>query len=105
MATTSYQCVRFREFSTQHLLVRGEECANANLNLLGAYPLSNDCSDDMQKLRSPNCELRHGCAESRDQSKSQVLCSKHIVHHLEQKLHDVKVEQSGDKEYEQIYLI
>jgi hypothetical protein len=70
-----------------------------------AYQLSNGCSDDKQKLRSPNYERPLDCVVLRDQSRLQVLRNKHIVHHLEQKLHDGKVEQSDDKEYEQIYSI
>jgi hypothetical protein len=70
-----------------------------------ACQLSNDCSDDKQKQRSPNYARHHDFEESRDQSKLQALRNKHIVLRLEQKLLVVKVEQSGDKEYEQIYLI
>jgi hypothetical protein len=33
----------------------------------------------------------------------QVLCNKHIDHHLWQKLRDEKVEQHDDMEFEQIY--
>jgi hypothetical protein len=62
-------------------------------------------NDDKLKLRFPNCERRHGYAESRDQSKLQVLRSKRNGHHREQILRDVKVEPSGDMECEQIYLV
>jgi hypothetical protein len=40
--------------------------------------------------------------ESHGQLRLQVLCSKHNVHHHEQRLLYVKVAQSDDKEYEQI---
>jgi hypothetical protein len=41
--------------------------------------------------------------ESRGQLMWQVLCNKHIDHHLGQKLHDEKVALHVDMEFEQIY--
>jgi hypothetical protein len=56
----------------------------------------------MQKQHFPNCARRHGCVESRGQSKLQVLCSKHIAHHREQKSLYETMELNDDKEFEQI---
>ena len=99
-----YLCDLFREFSKPHQLVHVEEFSGANLNPLMVYPLLCDYNDGMQKQHSPNYELRHDYAELRDQLKLQVRHSKRSVHRHEQKLHDVKVELSGDKEFEQTYL-
>jgi hypothetical protein len=58
----------------------------------------------MLKQRFPNCGHLHDYVELRDQSMSQVLHSKHIDRHHEQKSLDETAEQSGDKEFEQILL-
>jgi hypothetical protein len=94
-----------QEFSTQPQLVRAAMCVGAIPNLLVAYQPWCDCSDDKLKQHFPNCVHHHDCVESRDQLMLQALRNKRIDHHLEQKLHDEKVELSGDMEYEQIYLI
>jgi hypothetical protein len=58
----------------------------------------------MQKPHFPNCGHRHDYVESRDQSMSRVLRSKHIGRHHEQKLPYETTEQNDDTEYEQILL-
>jgi hypothetical protein len=95
----------YQESSTQPQLVRVAMCAGAIPNLSVVYQPSCDYSDDKLKQHFPNCAHHHGCVELRDQSKLQAPRNKRIDHHLEQKLHDEKVELSGDMEYEQIYLI
>jgi hypothetical protein len=67
MATRSYLCDPFQEFSMPHQQVRVEVCASAIPSLLRAYQPWCDYNGDMQKLRFPNCEHHHGFVESRDQ--------------------------------------
>jgi hypothetical protein len=101
---TLYLFFRYQEFSKQPQRVHEAMSVNANLNPLVVYLPLCGYNDGMLKQRFPNCEHRHDYVELRDQSKLLVLRNKHIGHHHEQKLHDVKVELSDDMEYEQIYL-
>jgi hypothetical protein len=94
-----------QEFSMPPQLVRVAMCEGAIPNLSAVYQPLCDCSDDKLRQHFPNYAHHHGYVELRDQSKLQAPHNKRIDHHLEQKLHDEKVELSGDTEYEQIYLI
>jgi hypothetical protein len=58
----------------------------------------------MQKQHFPSYARHHDCVESRGQLRLQVLRSKHNDHRHEQRLRDETVEQSDDKEFEQILL-
>jgi hypothetical protein len=95
-------CDLFPKFSMQPPLVHEAVCANAIQVLSGVCQPLGGCTYDKQKQHFPSYVLRHGCVESRGQLMLQVLRSKHSDHHLEQKLRDVRVAQSVDKEYEQI---
>jgi hypothetical protein len=101
----TYLYGQFQEFSMQHRRVRVAKCANAIPNpLMVCLPLC-DYSDGKLTQRFPNYALPRDFEELRDQSKLQALNNKHNVRHLGQILLCEKVEQSDDKEYEQIYLI
>jgi hypothetical protein len=105
MEAKLYLFFRYQEFSKQLQQVHGAMSVNAILNLSVVYLPSCDYNDGKLKQRFPNCVHRHDYVESRDQSMLLVLRNKHNGHHLEQKLHDVKVEPSGDMGFEQIYLV
>jgi hypothetical protein len=103
MEAKLYQFFRYQEFSKQLQRVHEAMSVNANPNLSRVYLPSCGYNDGKLKQRFPNCAHRHDSVESRDQSMLLVLRNKHNGHHHEQKLHDVKVELSGDMGYEQIY--
>jgi hypothetical protein len=101
----SYLSDLYQEFSMLPPLVRVAMYAGAIPNLLEVYQPLCDCSDGKLKQHFPNCAHHHDCVELRDQLMLQVLRNKRIDRHLEQILHDEKVELNVDKECEQIYLI
>jgi hypothetical protein len=59
----------------------------------------------MRSQRYPMNDRRRGFAGEHDQWMLLLLHNKHNVRHHEQRLHAVKVEQYGDKEFSQIYVI
>jgi hypothetical protein len=63
-------------------LVRVEGSAIATLIPSSVYQPLSDCTYGTLKRHFPNCVRHRDCEESRDQSMSQVLSSKHIDHHL-----------------------
>jgi hypothetical protein len=95
-------CDLFQKFSMLPPLVHVARCANATPVLSGVCQPLGDCTCDKQKQHFPSCVPRLDCVESHGQLMLQVLRSKHNDHHLEQRLHGVRVEQSDDKECEQI---
>jgi hypothetical protein len=95
-------CDLFLEFSMPRPLVREARCANASQVLLSVYPLLHGCTCDKQKQHFPSCVHRRGYAESHGQLMLQVLRSKHIDRHHEQKLPGETAELNDDKEFEQI---
>ena len=84
-------------------LARVEASLISTLIPSNVYRPLGGCTCDKLKRRFPNCVRRLDCAESRGQLMWQVLCNKHIDHHLGQKLHDEKVALHVDMEFEQIY--
>jgi len=104
MATNDYLFGQCQEFAKPHQLVRVEVSEVSIPNLSTVYQPLSDCTCDKQRQHSPNYVHRHEIVESHDQSKLQVLCSKHIAHHRAQRWRDVKEELHGDMESSQIYL-
>jgi hypothetical protein len=101
MKSISYQAFRFPESAKRRLLVRAEASLISSQSLSECDQLSGDCTCGKLKQHSPNYGNHHDFVESRDQLKLLVRCNKHIALHREQIAHDVKVEQRGDKEFEQ----
>jgi hypothetical protein len=104
MEANAYLCGLCREFSKRRQLVRVEVSEVSNLILSAAYQLLSGCTCGKQRQHFPSCDHRHESAELRDQSMSQVRCSKRNAHHHVQISRAVTVEQHGDKEFSQIYL-
>jgi hypothetical protein len=104
MATNDYLFGQCQEFAKPHQLVRVEVSEVSIPNLLVAYLLLSDCTCGKPTQHSPSYVLPHEIVELHDQSKLQVLCSKHIAHHRGQRLRDVKVAPHGGMESLQIYL-
>jgi len=104
MAANVYLCDLCQEFSRQRQLVRVEVSEVSNPILSAVYQPLGDCTCGRQIQHFPNYVRRHENVESRDQSKLQVRCSKHSVHHRAQILRDAKVALHGDKESLQICL-
>jgi len=104
MEANAYLCDLCQEFSRQRQLVRVEVSEVSSLILSAVYQPLSDCTCGKQIQHFPSYGRRHESVESRDQSKLQVRCSKHIVHHRAQILRDAKVAQHGDKESLQICL-
>jgi hypothetical protein len=75
-------CDQFQGFAMLPQLVRVEEFVIATLIPSSVYQPLSDCTYGTLKRHFPNYVRHHGYAESRDQSMSQVLSSKHIDPHL-----------------------
>jgi hypothetical protein len=75
-------CDQFQGFAMLPQLVRVEGSAIATLIPSSVYQPLSDCTYGTLKRHFPNCVRHRDCEESRDQSMSQVLSSKHIDHHL-----------------------
>jgi len=104
MEANAYLCDLCQEFSRQRQLVRVEVSEVSNLILSAVYQPLGDCTYGRQRQHFPSYVRRRENVESRGQSKLQVHCSKHSVHHRAQILLDEKVAQHGDKESLQICL-
>jgi len=79
---TVLQLFQFREFAMLPLQARVEESLIANLIPSNVYLPLSDCTCGTLKQHFPNCVPHLDCAESRGQLMWQVLCNKHIDHHL-----------------------
>jgi hypothetical protein len=101
-ATICDLCDLCPRFSTLHQLVHVAECANATLIPSNVCQLLHGCTYGKQRQHSPNCDHHLDYVELHGRLMLPVLSSKHIVHHREQRLLDVKVELSDDMECEQI---
>jgi hypothetical protein len=101
-ATICDLCDLSPKFSMLPQLAHEARCANATQVLSGVCQPLSGCTCDKQKQHFPSYVLRRDCVESHGRLMLQVLRSKHNDHHLEQRLHGVRVEQSDDKECEQI---
>jgi hypothetical protein len=101
-ATICDLCDPYPGFSMQHQLVRVEEYVISTLIPLNACQLLHGCTYGKQKQHFPNYGRHHDYVELHGRLKLQVLNSKHIGHHREQRLHVVTVELNGDMECEQI---
>jgi formylmethanofuran dehydrogenase subunit E len=104
MEANAYLCDLCQEFSRQRQLVRVEVSEVSNLILSAVYQPSSGCTYGKRIQHFPSYGHHRESVGSRDQSKLQVRCSKHIVHHREQISPGVKVEQHGGMESLQIYL-
>jgi hypothetical protein len=101
-ATICDLCDLSPKFSMLLPLAHEARCANATQVLSGVCQPLGGCTCDRQKQHFPSCVLRRDYVESHGQLMLQVLRSKHSDHHLEQILLGETMEQSDDKEYEQI---
>jgi hypothetical protein len=104
MEANAYLCDLCQEFSMQRQLVRVEVSEVSNLILSAVCQPSSGCTCGKQIQHSPSYGRRRESAESRDQWKLQVRCSKRSGHHRVQISRGVKVGQHGDMESLRIYL-
>jgi hypothetical protein len=102
-ATICDLCDPFPEFSMLRQLAHVAKYVGASPSLSNVCQLLSDCTYDKQRQRFPNYGHHLDYGESRGRSMLQEQNSKRNDYCPEQKLHDVKVEQHVDMEYEQIY--